>query len=98
MYFTCYICTTKLRFSSWTCGSVLRVLRQEALLLHLKPPDLASREKTCLFCYTTRATQSALPWVYFISNFNQVKHVENAEKHRSFSAGFLTFHTLGWGG
>ena len=27
MYFVYYACTTKLRFSSWSCGSVLRVLR-----------------------------------------------------------------------
>ena len=26
MYFAYYICTTKLRFSSWSCGIVLRVL------------------------------------------------------------------------
>ena len=27
MYFTYFTCTTKLRFSSWSCGGVLRVLK-----------------------------------------------------------------------
>ena len=50
MYFAYYACTTKLRFSSWSCGSVLRVLHlcYKAAIFELELRKCTARATTVL--------------------------------------------------
>ena len=51
VYFTYYTCSTKLRFSSWSCGTVLRVLHYKAAIFELELRKCTSRT-TPVLCGT----------------------------------------------
>ena len=66
VYFVYYTCTTKLRFSSWRCGSVLRVLDlyYEVAIFELEMRKCASRTRLVLQSCDFRAGDAEVYFAY----------------------------------
>ena len=71
MYFASLTCTTKLRFSSWICGSVLRVLDlyYKVAIFELEMRKCTSRPRLVLQSCDFRAGAAEVYFYYKVAIF-----------------------------